>query len=239
VGRVGADVPGQATLQALDACGVVVRVTVDELLPTGTCVVLVDQSGERTMVPSPGANAALAEADVDAAGLAPGTHLHLSGYALFGAQRDTALLALRRAHDLGLSVSIGAASSAPLRKVGAETFLSWAQGATLFANGDEARTLVGIEEPADAVRTLAERVGVAVVTDGSRAAHWSDGQTVVTTAAPQVPVVDSTGAGDAFAAGFLAATFGRAAPGIALAHGHELAGRACGVVGARPVSGGT
>ena len=233
-GRVGADVPGRTSLQALADCEVTVRVTIDEHLSTGTCVVLVDETGERTMIPSPGANAALTDADVDAAGLDPGTHLHLSGYALFGAQRAAALHALAVARERGLSVSIGAASSAPLRRVGADTFLSWASGTTLFANRDEAAVLVGAAEPIEAVRALAQAVGVAIVTDGARAAHWSDGSTVISAPVRPVQVVDSTGAGDAFAAGFLAATFGRAAPGVALSHGNELAAQACQVIGARP-----
>jgi sugar/nucleoside kinase (ribokinase family) len=107
----------------------------------------------------------------------------------------------------------------------------------VFANRDEASTLVGMDEPAEAARALARRVGVAVVTAGSRGAYWSDGSDVVSAVPEPVQIVDSTGAGDAFAAGFLAASFGRAAPSIALAHGHELAARACLVVGARPVSG--
>lgn len=243
-GRVGPDVPGTASLQALAGCGVAVRVTVDDQLPTGTCIVLVDETGERSMIPSPGANAALTEADVDAAGLEDGTHLHLSGYALFGPQRPAALYALDRARERGLSVSIGAASSAPLRQVGGSTFLSWARGSTLFANRDEAAVLVdaigatasdGVIEPIEAARALAHVVGTAIVTDGARAAHWSDGSTVISTPVRPVHVVDSTGAGDAFAAGFLAATLERAAPGEALARGNELAARACQVIGARPV----
>lgn len=235
VGRVGDDVPGHASVQALAGCGVDARVAIDPEQPTGTCVVLVDEAGERTMVVSPGANAGLSRADVDAAGLEPGMHLHLSGYALFGAQRDAALHVLNRARALGLTVSIGAASSAPLRAVGAATFLSWAVGSTVFANAEEASVLVDEDEPATAARTLAAAVnGRAIVTDGPRGAHWSDGATVVSVASRPITVLDSTGAGDAFAAGFLSATLGRAAAAVALAHGHELATRACLVLGGRP-----
>ena len=240
VGCVGADVPGQASLAALAGCGVQARVTVDPDRPTGTCVVLVDGtdgSGERTMIPSPGANAGLVESDVDAAGLESAVHLHVSGYALFGPQRDAAVRALRRARELGLSISVGAASSAPLRTVGADTFLSWAHGATLFANADEAGVLVRPAAPGVMVRALAEAVGgEAVVTDGPRGAHWSDGERVLSAPAPAVTVVDPTGAGDAFAAGFLAATVGGVAPDAALAHGHELAALACANTGARPTN---
>ena len=235
VGRAGADVPGQASIDALRGCGVDVRVVQDAELPTGTCVVLVDTSGERTMVPSPGANGSLEPADVDAVELTAADHLHVSGYALFGGARAATLHALDVARQRGATVSVGAASCAPLTAVGATTFLGWAGGATVFANAEEAAVLVGDGDAAVAARAIAAAVGgQAVVTDGARGAHWSDGDTVIGAAAQAVRVLDSTGAGDAFAAGFLAARLVGAAPGPALEQGHLTAARACQVVGGRP-----
>jgi sugar/nucleoside kinase (ribokinase family) len=235
VGRVGADVPGQASIEALRACGVQVHVATDAELPTGTCVVLVDAGGERTMIPSPGANVALTVADVDAVALGAGDHLHVSGYALFGGARPAALHALDSARRLPATISIGAASCAPLGAIGAATFLGWARGATVFANAEEAEVLVATSDPAAAARAIAGAVsGQAVVTDGSRPAYWSDAATVVAADAQDGRVLDSTGAGDAFAAGFLAARLSGAGPERALAAGHATAAQACQGVGGRP-----
>jgi ribokinase len=236
LGRVGADIPGQAALDGLREGGVDVHASVDPTLATGTCVVLVDDRAERTMIPSAGANAALSAADVDAVALDAFQHLHVSGYALFGGGRDAALHAMERARAAGLSLSIGAASSAPLRAAGAEQFLTWAAETLLFANRDEAEVLTGSADVEQSVRMIAGRTGQAVVTAGARGAAWSDGTSVITAAAESVEVVDSTGAGDAFAAGFLAARFGRAAPEVALAFAHGLSARACQVVGGRPIT---
>jgi sugar/nucleoside kinase (ribokinase family) len=121
-----------------------------------------------------------------------------------------------------------------LHGVGGETFLSWLGGEVLlFANADEAAVLCGITEPAAAAAVLAGRTGQAVVKRGASGALWSDGSGVRSVPAPATEVVDSTGAGDAFAAGFLAQ------PGEVadrLANAVRLAARAVTQVGARPVN---
>ena len=91
VGRVGADLAGDAAVSALERVGVTVHLARDPDRPTGTCIVLVSPEGERTMVPDAGANAALARSDVPAGLFDPASHLHLSGYALLNdGSRDAA-----------------------------------------------------------------------------------------------------------------------------------------------------
>ena len=72
------------------------------------------------MVPDPGANLALLEHDVPTDEFAAGDHLHVSGYALLRDSRDAALHALTTAVAAGMTVSVGAASSAPLEQLGAD-----------------------------------------------------------------------------------------------------------------------
>ena len=78
IGRVGDDLAGREAVQQLQAEGVDTRLAIDPARPTGTCVVLVEPGGERSMLPDAGANAGLEAVPLpdDA------VHLHVAGYAL-------------------------------------------------------------------------------------------------------------------------------------------------------------
>lgn len=238
VGCVGDDVFGAAGVSALTAAGVDVgAVAVDPSRPTGTCVVLVEPTGERSMLPDPGANDALMPDDLAAALFRPGRHLHLSGYTLLReGSRIAGLHALARAHEVGMTMSVDPSSEALLLAAGAEQFLAWTRGAhLLLPNADEATALAGTSTAADAVAELATSYGEVVVTLGSRGSLWQHG--FITASAPaegSVEVVDTTGAGDAFTAGFLGSWLLHPEPETALAAGNRLAARAIGKVGARP-----
>jgi len=94
----------------------------------------------------------------------------------------------------------------------------------------EVDLLLPNEEEAELAGTAPE-----VVTKlGPGGARWSDGSETIAVPAERVEVVDTTGAGDAFAAGFLASWLLHPEPETALAAGNRLAARAVSVVGARP-----
>lgn len=230
VGRIGDDSLGLRAVAELTAAGVAPIVTIDPHRPTGTCIVLVNEHGERTMVPCAGANDAAN--DVDLLPLSA-DWLYLSGYALMSAgSHPFAADSLECARERGWSIAVDAASSGPLRSVGVETFFEWiGVDVVLFANVDEARVLTGLADPAVAAQALAQRCGTAVVKRGANGAVWSDGSDVRSTPAVATEIVDTTGAGDAFAAGFLAAT-GDVDAALDLAV--TLAARAVSRVGARP-----
>lgn len=238
VGRVGDDALGRRAVDELAACGVDVEVAVDPVRPTGTCIVLVDPSGERTMIPDPGANSGLGDAPFPVALLRAGEPVYVSGYSLLDdGARPGALGALRAARDRGCPIAVDAASAAPLVEVGADRFLSWTGGGLLlFANLDEAHVLTGLPDAADAARELGRRCGEAIVKSGAEGSCWSDGDVVIAQPALRVEVVDTTGAGDAFAAGVLAARTAGADREAWLRAGTTLAARVIGQVGARPGS---
>jgi ribokinase len=229
-GRIGDDPFGLQAVEELSTAGVEPLVTIDPALPTGTCIVLVNEQGERTMVPCAGANDAPSDAT-----LLPSRSdwLYLSGYSLLSrGSRPFAREVLDVARDRGWSIAVDAASSAPLQAVGGSTFLEWlGEDVLLFANTDEALVLTGLDDPAAAARSLAARCGQAVVKRGVEGAVWSDGDAVQSVPAKLTQVLDSTGAGDAFAAGFLACPGDVAA---SLASAVELAAQAVSRVGARP-----
>jgi ribokinase len=238
VGAIGDDAAGQAQLESLHQLGVDVRFRVDRTRPTGTCLVLVAPTGERTMVPDPGANLSLQEHDVPIDEFRAGDHLHVSGYALLRDSRDAAFHAIDAAVSAGMTVSVGAASAAPLELLGATSFLAMLPTDTLlFANEKEAAILTGSSGGAgDLASSLAGGGRQVVVTAGSGDAAWSDGDATVALAAEPLdrPELDTTGAGDAFAAGFLAARARDAVPVVCLRDGHALAAAACRMTGGRP-----
>jgi ribokinase len=188
---------------------------------TGVCVVLVGPDGESTMLPDAGANERLAAVPDDL--LARGSVLYLSGYTLLRERsRPAARAALVRARERGLPIALDAASAAPLRA--APEFLEWAGPVDLLlANEDEAAVLGDLS-------SARERV----IKRGARGASWSDGERTVDVSAAPAEAIDTTGAGDAFAAGLLAARAGGAGPPEQLAAGCALAARAVAVRGARP-----
>ena len=229
VGRVGDDPAGRAVAEELRAAGVGGTLQVDGGLATGTCVVLVEPGGERSMLPDAGANAALAPTP-----LPPGAaHLHVAGYALLRpGSRPAALALLAAARAAGVPVSVDPSSAAPLAR--APGFLEWVAGAALLLpNRAEAAVLAGTADVEAAARALTAHGGEVVVKLGAEGALWTDGATLLHVPATPVAAADSTGAGDAFAAGLLAALLRGAAPAEALAAGCALAGRAVARAGAR------
>jgi sugar/nucleoside kinase (ribokinase family) len=231
IARVGDDLAGRMTLAGLREEGVDAQVAIDRDLPTGTCIVLVEPGGERTMLPDAGANAALA-----AVPLPPDArHLHVAGYALLHpGSRAAALALLADARAAGLSVSIDPSSAAPLARTGPAAFLDWIAGADLLIpNRDEAAVLTGLADPERAARALTAHAREVVVKLGAEGALWTDGASVARAAAVPVPEADTTGAGDAFAAGLIAARAGGADAREQLRAGCALAARAVARSGAR------
>lgn len=226
IAAVGDDAAGRARVAELAGVRCAVRVRPDA--PTGSVVVLTS-AGERTMITDRGAALLLDPSDVEAAiETAPdAAHLHLSGYPLLHpTSRPAGLAALATARARGLTTSVDAASAAPLRV--AAGFLDWIEGVDLLlCNADEAAVLAGRDLTAVAANVVIKR--------GAEGATWY-GRTEPPVAfrGPPVPVVDATGAGDAFAAGLLAAWTGGASSSEALAAGAALGAAAVGRVGARP-----
>jgi sugar/nucleoside kinase (ribokinase family) len=240
VGGVGDDVLGRGQEADLRALGVRTRMRIDASRPTGTCVVIVTADGRRTMFPDPGAGD-LEPDDLPADAFRPGAHLHLSGYSLLRERsREAGLLALEMARAAGMTISVDASSAAPLAAAGPAAFLRWIAGADLlFANQAEATVLTGQHDPVAAGRRLSASVGRAVVLKlGAAGALRVDRTgTVERVPAEVTEIVDTTGAGDAFDAGFLAARLSGSSPIEALAAGGRLAARAVSKVGARPSGG--
>jgi ribokinase len=231
-GRIGADGRGRAAEEELRATGVETRLAADPELPTGTCVVLVGPDGDRSMVPDSGANDRLAEGDLPDDVFVEGAHLHLTGYTLVrDGSRAAGRAAIARARERGMSVSVDPSSAALLTPA----FMDELAGVGLMMpNAEEAAVLSGEEDVERAARALAALVPEVVLTLGASGALWTNGKDTLRVDARGAAPLDTTGAGDAFAAGFLVARLSRAGPQEALRAGCRLAAVAVCTPGARP-----
>jgi sugar/nucleoside kinase (ribokinase family) len=238
VGRVGAaDADRHAAL--FRAANVEPRLSIDPRLPTGAVVSIVEGQS-RTMLTQRGANTAFDPAAVTDELLERAAVLHLTGYTLFGAADLAPYRTLfERARARGVAISVDCGSASFLRGDGRDRFLDAIEGATiLFPNLDEGMALSGSSEPEDVAAGLAELFPLVALTlgeDGCLVAQ-SGHPSLAVPALPTV-VVDTTGAGDAFAAGFLTEWVRSGSPAGAGAAGVTAAARCVGTVGGRPDGG--
>jgi sugar/nucleoside kinase (ribokinase family) len=205
--------------------------------PTATIVVMVDRTGERTMITDRGAGGFLGPGDWDDGLLDGVAHVHVSGYTLFTASgAELARLVMTRARGRGITISVDPASTGFLAEFGVRPFMAATTEAdVLLPNRDEALLLAGVADDAAAAAYLGERYGLAVVKLGAGGALVARG-TGEPARVPAVPaqVLDSTGAGDAFAGGFLAAWLAGVAERDAVAAGCRAGALAVSRVGGRP-----
>jgi sugar/nucleoside kinase (ribokinase family) len=176
--------------------------------PTGRCLILVTPDAQRTMNTCPGASHELTPAALDAEMIRSASVTFLEGY-LWGPERPrTAMLeAARIAHSAGRTVAFTLSESLCLgdRREGVLGMIEAGTVDILFGNEDEVRHLTGCGELANCIGRLSENVGTLVITRGPHGAvAVENGDYAEVAAAPIERIVDTTGAGDLFAAGFLA-----------------------------------
>lgn len=246
LGSMGADVlfaarVGQADQSMYEnyfrGLGVVPVLSGDREAPSGVLVTIVDPDGERSFLTDRGANLNLCPDDLGADLLDGVGLVMVSGYSFFAPGPRAAVQGLlARAKARGIAVAVDPASVGFLVEVGAEQFLAWTQGADwIFANESEAETLTGVTGFEAQIAALGRHYGNVVLKRGRAGAALggADGIRVVLPALA-VPVVDSTGAGDAFAAGFVAARLEGADETRSLTRGIAAGARAVQSIGGQP-----
>ena len=176
--------------------------------PTGRCLILVTPDAQRTMNTCPGASHELTPATLDAELIRSASVTFLEGY-LWGPERPRAAMleAARIAHSAKRTVAFTLSESLCIgdRREGVRGMIEAGTIDILFGNEDEVRHLTGCGDLSDCIDRLSQHVGTLVITRGaSGAVAYEHGERVDITAAKVERVVDTTGAGDLFAAGFLA-----------------------------------
>jgi sugar/nucleoside kinase (ribokinase family) len=205
VGRVGAgDLAAQKAI--FRRAGVTPWLIGDAQYETGRLIALIDRDGERSFLTDRAANEALEHRDITRAPIETAALMHLSGYSFFAPKpRAAVAAAMARAKALGIPVSIDPASAGFLREVGAEQFVAWTAGAGLiFPNRDEAEALTGSGDEEEQLRRLAALYPIVVIKRGAKGAQMAEGEVRWSLPAASCQALDTTGAGDAFVAAFLA-----------------------------------
>ena len=177
--------------------------------PTGRCLILVTPDAQRTMSTCPGASYELTPAVLDADLVRSASITFLEGY-LWGPARPRAAMldAARIAHSAGQTVAFTLSESLCIgdRREGVRGMVDAGLVDLLFGNEHEVRYLTGCGDLNDCLASLSSKVRSLIVTRGAEGAVAVErGERVEIFAAPVKRVVDTTGAGDLFAAGFVVA----------------------------------
>jgi sugar/nucleoside kinase (ribokinase family) len=208
IGQVANDQLGEVFIHDLRATGVDFAVPAREgEPPTGRCLILVTPDGQRTMNTFLGASHFLPVASLDKAMIAAGAILYLEGY-MWDPEEPRAAMrsAILTAREAGRRVAFTLSAAFVIERYRADFQALIDDGLIdiLFSNEEEIHALTGEEDFETAVAALQPKVPLLVVTRSEKGAiALQGGERVSVPAEPIDKVVDTTGAGDLFAAGFL------------------------------------
>ena len=234
VGRIGNDAAGSAITAEFDALGISYGEIVKKGFHTGVVICLVDPSGERTMLADNGANAGLTVSDLPA--LDGVDAIYLTGYApLAPLSRAGVLEMIEIINKRQIPIVFDPATVGGMQGVPVEEILSWcALMDTVIMNEEEAIYLSGLSNLESALNFFIEHTHRVIIKRGSAGAIGLErGGQIISVEAQTTEVVDTTGAGDAFAAGFIDAFTGRRDFSHAMERASAVAGHCVAIVGAR------
>ena len=173
---------------------------------TGRCLILITPDAQRTMSTFLGAAVRLSPADIDGRVIARGKVVYLEGYLFDPPEAQEAFgVAARIAHEAGRKVSLTLSDPFCVDRH-RRAFLDLIEHHVdiLFANDAEIRSLYQVDDFETAARLVRGHCEIAALTRGPQGSVIVDGDTAhVVPAAPVTRLVDTTGAGDLYAAGFL------------------------------------
>jgi hypothetical protein len=203
-GKVANDPIGNFFLQDLRDLGVAIEVPSSAGL-SGTCVVLITEDAQRTMLTSLAASATLSPDDISEDEICQSEWIYVEGYLFAG---DSTRAAARRAIELAVrhGVKVALTVSDPfLIQLFRDEFLELIHGPVdlLFCNLEEARSLTKQHDPADCAHEIHRHAAIVALTLGADGSLIMEGNRLIPVEGVPVAAIDTTGAGDMYAAGIL------------------------------------
>ncbi|MCL4111967.1 UNVERIFIED_CONTAM: hypothetical protein GTU68_008721 [Idotea baltica] len=229
-GKVGQNEIGEFFLRDMRNMGVAIEVPQSADGSTGTCVVLITEDAERTMLTHLGVSATLGPDDIDEEEIKKAQYIYVEGYLFTG---DSTKAAAYKAIELAVknNVKVAFTVSDPfLIGMCKDEFWELIKGPVdlLFCNEEEAQALTGKTDNvacAQAIHEHAANVAMTLGADGSLVVHGGE---VIPIEGVEVKAIDTTGAGDMYAAGLLY--------GITHGHSWKESGKVASAAAARIVS---
>lgn len=203
-GKVGADELGKFCLTDMRRMGVTIEVA-PVTGDTGTCVILITEDAQRTMLTHLGVSATLGPGDIDEAAICNAKYVYVEGYLFAGEPtRSAALSTMELARRNGVKVAF-TVSDPFLINAHRSEFQRLIEGPVdlLFCNLEEARSLTGRQDPVECaveIHRHAENVALTLGADGSILMH--EGHVIPIEGVP-ANAIDTTGAGDMYAGALL------------------------------------
>lgn len=237
VGKVGEDSLGKVFAEDIRSIGVCFDVPAAGVAGTGRCLVMVTPDAERTMCTNLGVGSTLSAADVDPAAIAAARVVYIEGYLCGKPESASAVEAALEAADRGgtlVALSGSDPSWVDLIRDALVPMLDRVD--ILFVNELEALALAGAPDRAAALEALAARCDTVVITLGAEGClvATADGARLEVPAEPAT-AVDTTGAGDSFAAGYLYGFVNDFSPERCARLGAAAAAEVVSHLGARPL----
>lgn len=202
IGKVGKDERGRFFENEMEKTNVKpLMLTTDT--PTGCAEAFVSKDGERTFATYLGAALELCADDIQPEMFDGWDILYVEGYLI--SNRELLDKVLPLAKEKGMTVALDMASYNIVRENReymehiAKDYLD-----IIFANEDEAKTFTLLEDPVEALHRMASMCDIAIVKVGAKGSYVQHGDEVVKVEPIPAQVIDTTGAGDLWAAGFMA-----------------------------------
>jgi sugar/nucleoside kinase (ribokinase family) len=234
VGRIGDDAAGAAITAEFDALGISYGDIVKDGLHTGVVICLVDPSGERTMLADNGANAGLSIDDLPA--LDNVDAIYITGYAPLAPLSRIGVLEMVRAISArDIPIFFDPATVGGMKDVPIDEILSWCGLMnTLIMNEEEAIYLSGSSDLEAALEFFLDYAQRAIIKRGSQGAIGLERRgEIISIGTHATQVIDTTGAGDSFAAGFIDAITSGSNFAQAIERASAVAAHCVAIVGAR------